>query len=134
MREQKLKKKVQVVITCQDEVLLLKLSKKRGGFWQNVTGSVDPGEEFETAATRELKEETEFDSKVFYLPLDFEFDDQFGFHVLEKIYYCQIKTKKDPVLSKEHQDFKWVKLKDLKANDYKYETNFLPIKWIKENA
>lgn len=38
--------------------LLLKTHEARGSFWQPITGTVDPGEEIETAAAREMAEET----------------------------------------------------------------------------
>ncbi|HTS83288.1 MAG TPA: lipoyl(octanoyl) transferase LipB [Myxococcaceae bacterium] len=40
------------------EVLLLRRTPERGGFWQPVTGRVMPGESAESAARRELEEET----------------------------------------------------------------------------
>ena len=42
------------------ECLLLRRIPSRGGFWQGVTGGVEAGEDFETAARRELLEETGF--------------------------------------------------------------------------
>ena len=39
-------------------ILVLKRSASRGGFWQQVTGRVEPGESAEAAARRELREET----------------------------------------------------------------------------
>ncbi|HVJ10296.1 MAG TPA: NUDIX domain-containing protein, partial [Burkholderiales bacterium] len=47
-----------VVHTAKLDVLLLERAS-RSGFWQSVTGSLDaPGEPFELAAARELREET----------------------------------------------------------------------------
>jgi lipoyl(octanoyl) transferase len=40
------------------EILLLRRTPERGGFWQPVTGRRQPGESGHTAATRELEEET----------------------------------------------------------------------------
>ena len=45
-------------------VLLLRRSAERGGFWQQVTGRIDPGEEPAAAARRELREETGADLPV----------------------------------------------------------------------
>ena len=51
-----------VVHTAAREVLLLERAA-RPGFWQSVTGSLDsPDEPFETAAARELHEETGIDA------------------------------------------------------------------------
>ncbi|MBM4379063.1 MAG: lipoyl(octanoyl) transferase LipB [Deltaproteobacteria bacterium] len=53
---------VSVVVTRGEgvarQVLLLRRREERGGFWQCVTGKVDPGESPRAAARRELQEET----------------------------------------------------------------------------
>src|SRR3989338_9383634 len=80
-----MKKKVQVVI-CLDakdknEVLLFKTNKKRGSFWQNITGGVDKGESFEDGAIREVFEESSIkvkESDLINLKMDFVFESQWG--------------------------------------------------------
>jgi 8-oxo-dGTP pyrophosphatase MutT (NUDIX family) len=42
------------------DVLLLKRVPRLGGFWQGVTGALEPGESLADAASRELFEETGF--------------------------------------------------------------------------
>ncbi|HTN53794.1 MAG TPA: lipoyl(octanoyl) transferase LipB [Anaeromyxobacter sp.] len=50
---------VSVVPVGEDgRILLLRRSPGRGGFWQQVTGRIEPGEAPEAAARRELQEET----------------------------------------------------------------------------
>jgi lipoyl(octanoyl) transferase len=50
---------VSVVPVARDgRVLLLRRSAERGGFWQPVTGRIEPGEADQAAALRELGEET----------------------------------------------------------------------------
>ncbi|HQR30162.1 MAG TPA: lipoyl(octanoyl) transferase LipB [Anaeromyxobacteraceae bacterium] len=46
------------------KVLLLRRTGDRGGFWQQVTGRIEPGESPAVAARRELREETGADAPV----------------------------------------------------------------------
>lgn len=66
-----LRRAVSVVVTREDgKVLLLQRTAARGGFWQPVTGKVEPGEMPLQAAQRELREETGFQIEV--KPLGYE--------------------------------------------------------------
>jgi lipoyl(octanoyl) transferase len=53
-----------VPVGADGRVLLLRRSAERGGFWQQVTGRIEPGEAEEAAARRELFEETGADVAV----------------------------------------------------------------------
>lgn len=57
---------VQVVIFAdtsgERQYLLLRRIASHGGFWQSVTGSLEPGETHLQAAVREVREETGIDS------------------------------------------------------------------------
>jgi lipoyl(octanoyl) transferase len=53
-----------VPVGADGRVLLLRRSEARGGFWQPVTGRLEPGESPEAAARRELLEETGADVPV----------------------------------------------------------------------
>jgi lipoyl(octanoyl) transferase len=53
-----------VPVAADGRVLLLQRSPERGGFWQPVTGRIEPGEEPIAAARRELREETGADVPV----------------------------------------------------------------------
>jgi lipoyl(octanoyl) transferase len=53
-----------VPVAADGRVLLLRRSAARGGFWQQVTGRIEPGESPEQAARRELEEETGADVPV----------------------------------------------------------------------
>jgi lipoyl(octanoyl) transferase len=53
-----------VPVGADGRVLLLRRSAQRGGFWQQVTGRIEPGEAPAEAARRELREETGADVPV----------------------------------------------------------------------
>jgi lipoyl(octanoyl) transferase len=53
-----------VPVAADGRVLLLRRAPERGGFWQPVTGRIDPGESPLEAARRELREETGADVAV----------------------------------------------------------------------
>ena len=53
-----------VPVGADGRVLMLRRSPERGGFWQPVTGRLEPGEPPEAAARRELLEETGADAPV----------------------------------------------------------------------
>ena len=53
-----------VPLGADGRVLLLRRSEARGGFWQQVTGRLEPGESPDEAARRELAEETGADVPV----------------------------------------------------------------------
>lgn len=53
-----------VPVGADGRVLLLRRSAARGGFWQQVTGRIEPGEAPDAAARRELVEETGADAPV----------------------------------------------------------------------
>lgn len=53
-----------VPVAADGRILLLQRSAERGGFWQPVTGRIEPGEPPEVAARRELREETGADVEV----------------------------------------------------------------------
>ena len=64
------KEKVQVVIIAKNqgnhEVLILQMNEKRSGFWQNVTGSVEPEDKDLLAAAKEnyLKKQISMTQKL----------------------------------------------------------------------
>ncbi len=131
MEALKKRKKVQVLVTYKDEILLFKLSPERGGFWQNITGGVDAGEDFLSAAYRELWEETglkrnDLAFNLVDLNCDFRFIDQYQNDVVEKVFWADlIETNQAPSvqLSNEHTEFKHFKLHTFDTTLYRFKSN-----------
>lgn len=121
--------KAQVVVFSDKEVLLFQMNEKRGGFWQNITGSVEKNESHLIGALREFQEETGFaydDIKsVHTLKCAFKFQDQYKKNVLEKCFAVFLHQKKNPTLdSSEHQSFKWIAIDQVTEKNYKYPSNY----------
>ena len=102
-----------VPVAADGRVLLLKRAPERGGFWQPVTGRMDPGETPRETARRELREETGADVAV--EPLGY----RHGFaidHVVmgrapgpvrgcdEEAFVARLPAGFSPVLSAEHTE------------------------------
>lgn len=84
--------KVQVVIyhPKTEEFLILQTNERRGGFWQNVTGSVESNENILDAARRELIEETSLEiDDIRILDIEFKFEDQWKRSVQEKCFLAK---------------------------------------------
>jgi 8-oxo-dGTP pyrophosphatase MutT (NUDIX family) len=124
-----LKLKVQVWIHCADRVLILRTHARRGGFWQPVTGSVDPGEPLEGAALREACEETGLEFLEAPRPLGFSFRFTSRFGPAEEHVFTLVapesptrswpEVRTDP---SEHDEARWV-LPDEALGLMRFESN-----------
>ena len=87
--------------------LLLRTRPERGGFWQPVTGSVDPGESLEVAARREASEETglHLSSVLENLGEPFEFESRWG-PAIEYPYALEVSASRDqpPLIQLDHHE------------------------------
>lgn len=97
----------------EKRVLLLRVRDDRGGFWQPVTGSMDPGETYAETALREAEEESgfRFERQPQYLGLEYEYQGRWG-PAVERAFFLPIyggaKPPTPTLDPKEHQEFRWV--------------------------
>jgi lipoyl(octanoyl) transferase len=109
---------VSVVPVAPDgRILLLRRSPERGGFWQQVTGRIEPGETPEAAARRELREETGADAPVEPLGYRHAFALDPSLNrvrpgalviVEETAFAARLPAGFSPALSDEHSEVEWV--------------------------
>lgn len=135
--------KVQIVFIVEDQkqssLLLMQTNQKRGGFWQNITGSVEKEDQKKAqnspeltwllAAQRELLEETSIKldlTKFIDLQMTYQFKDRFSREVQEKCFLALTSAPKPEIKidPKEHQAFRWITNHNLEENLYKYPQNF----------
>jgi len=94
------------------EVLLLRRRKERGGFWQIVTGRIEPGESAAECARRELSEETGFELAVKDLDYrhSFALGDQVPPVLVEETAFAAFEERDGRVRinPEEHDSYEWV--------------------------
>lgn len=128
----KICRKVQVVtVTSQGFVLLLQTNEVRGGFWQNITGSVEGDESNLSAAEREFVEETGIilskGEQLIQLPGSNKFTDRWQRKVEEFSFFVCLSGTSLPSVRidpSEHQGFRWVKWENLTPSDYGFISNY----------
>ncbi|MGA8892678.1 MAG: lipoyl(octanoyl) transferase LipB [Anaeromyxobacteraceae bacterium] len=108
---------ISVTATRPDgKVLLLRRGEDRGGFWQQVTGRIEPGEAPESAARRELREETGADAEV--TPLGYVHGFPIGALQAARVgsglrtgeetaFTARLPQEFEPRLSEEHREWGW---------------------------
>jgi 8-oxo-dGTP pyrophosphatase MutT (NUDIX family) len=101
------------------EILLIRRAPGRilPGLWQCVSGSIEPGERVALAALRELEEETGFGTEAIEAFFDLDLVNQFhepsvDTIVVSAVFAARVRAGIDPVLSHEHNAFRWLPLED----------------------
>lgn len=110
------RQKVMVVplrIAQDIEVLLLKRPASKGSVWQPVTGNVEEGENVQTAAVRELEEETGLRGAAAVHPVGFihRFSKSTAHGAVdfeEHVFAAYVRLGSTVKLSGEHIESKWV--------------------------
>jgi len=105
---------VKVVVHDGERILLLHRSPAEGGFWQPVTGTIEPGEHADEAAARELLEETGIEARPSYSGLHQSFlierhpgDERRHPFVDERTYHVELPDEASIDLSEEHVQYGW---------------------------
>lgn len=95
-----------------DEFLVAHRAPEGGGYWHAIAGGVEPGEEWEAAARRELREETGLVAdelrpigEFSYVPEAWE--DARGPRVLVHGFVVDVPAGWEPQLDREHDDYRW---------------------------
>lgn len=115
--------KVNAIIRYGNKILVVKRSKKDGGFWQTVTGTVEGGETLIETVKREVKEEAGLDVVVNENPFYF-FIWEDG-KTVEAVFEC-FTQKDNVVLSDEHTEYMWLqKYQSIRKVDKKENKNAL---------
>ena len=112
-------KKISVFVISKDKkILLLKTNCKRyeTNYWSIINGGVDDGETFEKAANREVFEETGLQlEKLYFSGYSCTYEYPKDNLRTKKVFIGLVKSNSIK-LSDEHEDYKWVSLKNLKKN------------------
>lgn len=90
------------------------------GLWQCVSGGLEPGERIALGALRELREETGFDARVIEAFYDLDLVAAFHESTMDAVltsaeFAVRVRSDAEPVLSEEHDAFRWVDVGDADA-------------------
>ena len=94
------------------DFLVTHRSPDGGGYWHTIAGGVEPGEEWEAAARRELREETGHDAGELQPLGEFAYtreswEDEPGLRVHVEAFLVDVEPGWEPELDHEHDDYRW---------------------------
>ncbi|MCY0852221.1 MAG: NUDIX pyrophosphatase [Thermoplasma acidophilum] len=114
--------KIQAVIyRCNEgpEFLILHRNAEHGGFWQNITGNVEPEEDVHEALMREIEEEIGIKQECIDRVSDEIMAFRFRAHemdFIEHVYAVKFKNSCSVDISRnvdhEHDEYRWVRMED----------------------
>jgi len=117
------------------QVLVLKRNKKKGGFWQTITGGVHVGEDLRDAAKREVFEEIGLSDEIYLFPttLSYSFMGDDGYMLKEYVFGCEISDTSKMKISDEHDSFEWMCPQEAKERVF-YDNNKQAIDAVMNNG
>lgn len=96
-----------------DEFLVAHRSADSGGYWHTIAGGVEPGEEWNAAAARELREETGLEAAGLQPIGEFAYvreswESEPGLHVDVHAFLAVVDPEWEPTLNEEHTEYRWL--------------------------
>ena len=95
-----------------DDFLVAHRAPDGGGYWHTIAGGVEPGEEPEAAALRELREETGLEAEAIQPIGGFAYvreawEEEPGLRVHVEAFLVDVAADWEPQLDREHDDYRW---------------------------
>jgi 8-oxo-dGTP pyrophosphatase MutT (NUDIX family) len=95
-----------------DEFLVAHRAPDGGGYWHTIAGGVEPGEEPEAAARRELREETGFEAESLeplggFAYVRESWEEEAGLRVHVHAFLVVVQPGWEPQLDAEHDEYRW---------------------------
>ena len=96
-----------------DEFLVAHRSPDGGGYWHTIAGGVEPGETFDVAARRELREETGLAASELQPLGEFAYtrepwESEPGLRVHVECFLALAEPGWEPELNEEHDEYRWL--------------------------
>jgi 8-oxo-dGTP pyrophosphatase MutT (NUDIX family) len=97
-----------------EEFLVAHRSPESGAYWHTIAGGVEPGEAFDVAALRELREETGLQRTELQALGAFGYtreawEDEPGLRVHVEAFLIDVEPGWEPELNEEHDDYRWLR-------------------------
>ena len=97
-----------------DEFLVAHRSPDSGSYWHTIAGGVEPGEEWQAAALRELWEETGLEAADLQPIGEFAYvreswESAPGVHVDVHAFLIDVEAGWEPELNEEHTEYRWLR-------------------------
>ncbi len=108
-----MRREVLVHVRRGEEFLVVHRVPAKGGYWHTVAGGVEPGEEWEEAAARELREESGLEATGLREIGGFEYEREAweaepGLHVAVRGFLADAAPGWEPRLNDEHDEYRWL--------------------------